>query len=130
MGAPMLLFQGVDPGTYSDYYLEQDSTGNHRTTNKRVKEGRLAFNGDGPRCVNACFEDMSGERGPGTYDYYHMYGTGAPAGPGGRGVVAHKGTNAFTNKVPLCGYIRKIDTPGVGAYSPGLDPRIQRGEAL
>ena len=30
----------------------------------------------------------------------------------------NRGTTAFTNKAPLLGYMRKIDTPGGGEYDP------------
>jgi hypothetical protein len=115
--APKLLFQhGVDPTAYSDYYLINASTGSQTSANKKVREGGIGFNSNVARCVDAAFEDRSGARGPGTYDYSHMYATSQNSGRARAG----RGTTAFTSKVPLCGHVRKIDTPGAGEYSPEL----------
>ena len=116
--APMFGIE-TDPTLYSDYYLKNSTAGRATSVNKKVQGGEMPFLSTMPRCVDPAFEDRSGARGPGTYDTYHMYGTGQK-GAGSVQSVQPKsgGTSAFTNKAPLCGHVRKIDTPGVGEYSP------------
>ena len=118
--APRLTEDG-DPTLYSDYYLQRLSVGSHQSSNRRVREGRVAFNSDDSRCGHASFEDRSGLRGPGSYDYSHLYETSVDSSA----AKAGSGTTAFTSKAPLLGYIRKIDTPGAGEY----DPRRDAGKA-
>ena len=100
-----------DPTLYADYHLQKASLGNQKSVNRRVRDGKIAFNSNSARCSHAGFEDNSPFRGPGTYSYAHLYSTAAEKSP-------TKGTNAFTNRTPLLGYIRKIDTPGAGEYDP------------
>ena len=101
-----------DPTHYSDYHLEKASLGSAKSANKYVREGKIAFDSNGPRCGDSSFEDRSPLRGPGHYDYSHIYESSVSK------TNKNKGTTAFTNKAPLLGYMRKIDTPGVGEYDP------------
>lgn len=105
------MTEDSDPTLYSDYYLDKASLGAcSRSANKSVREGRIGFNSQVPRCVDAGFEDRSPLRGPGTYDFHHLYGCGIMHG------ARQDSTTAFSNKAPLLGYIRQVDTPGVGDY--------------
>lgn len=109
------LTEDGDPTLYSDYYLEKASLGAcSRSPNKSVREGKIGFNSQVARCVDAAFEDRSPMRGPGTYDFHHLYGCGIMRD------ARQSGTTAFNNKSPLLGYIRQIDTPGVGEYEPEM----------
>jgi len=112
--APSLTEDG-DPGAYSDYHLEKASLGacNSHISNKSVREGQIGFNSRVARCVDASFDDRSGARGPGHYDFHHMYGCGVSLKS-----PSKSGTSAFTNKAPLLGYLREIHTPGSGDYRP------------
>ena len=123
--APTLTEDGVpDPGFYSDYFLEKVSTGSQVSANKKIRDSALGFNSDVARCVDSGFEDRSGLRGPGAYDFYHLYGT---AVDGGRAKdTTTRGTTAFTKSAPRCGYVRKMETPGAGNYEP-INPRLARG---
>lgn len=119
--APMMTEDG-DPTAYSDYHLDKASMGScsHQMSNRHVREGRIGFGSRVARCVDASFEDNSAEaktRGPGSYNFDHLYSCGVQRGS------TQSGTTAFTNKAPLCGYVRKSDTPGVGEYRPG---RVER----
>lgn len=110
--APRMTEETPDPSHYSDYYLKQASIGNLKTSNKHVRDGKIAFDSNGPRCGDSSFEERSPLRGPGHYDYSHLYESGVSKAD------KRKGTTAFTNKAPLLGYMRKIDTPGGGEYDP------------
>lgn len=115
--APSLTGDG-DPTAYSDYHLERASLGacSQQISNRQVRQGRIGFGSRVARCVDASFEDNSEAaklRGPGAYNSEHLYSCGSM-----HGAATQSGTTAFTNKAPLCGYVRKIDTPGVGDYRP------------
>lgn len=105
------LTEDGDPTLYSDYHLEKMSLGKIHTYNKLVSAGTIPFGTNTGR-TDADFEDRSPLRGPGSYDYHHLYGCGVMHGVGG------KGTTAFTNSAPLLGFHRNIETPGAGAYEP------------
>ena len=110
--APRMTMETPDPAHYSDYHLEKASLGSAKSANKHVRDGKIAFDSNGPRCGDSSFEDRSPLRGPGHYDYSHLYESSVSK------ANKNKGTTAFTNKAPLLGYMRKIDTPGVGEYDP------------
>ena len=110
--APKMTEETPDPSHYSDYYLKKQSIGNLKTANKHVRDGKIAFDSNGPRCGDSSFEERSPLRGPGHYDYSHLYESGVSKAD------KNRGTTAFTNKAPLLGYMRKIDTPGGGEYDP------------
>ena len=112
--APNMTEVTVDPTHYSDYYLQKESVGacSKASPNVLIRDGKLGFSSNIPRCVDAQFEDRSPLRGPGTYDYYKLYGCGVTIGA----AASNKGTTAFTNAAPLLGYIRNTDTPGAGEY--------------
>lgn len=111
--SPSLTSEG-DPTAYSDYHLEKASLGacSRQSSNSKVREGQIGFNSKVARCVDASFDDRTPLRGPGSYNYHHLYGCAMDPG------ATKSGTTAFTNTAPLCGYVRKIDTPGAGDYRP------------
>ena len=106
------LTEDGDPTLYSDYHLKKASLGTETSVNRRVREGKIAFNSNSARCGSSDYGEQTPMRGPGTYDHSHLYRTGVVKS------AARAGTTAFTNKAPLLGYIRKNDTPGAGAYNP------------
>ena len=112
------LTEDGDPTLYSDYYLINASTSTQKSRNTRVQNGKISFMSDMPRCDDPAFEDRSGARGPGTYDFHCSNLAAWEKGVSGRKATRTTGTTAFTNKAPLLGYIRKIDTPDAGEYDP------------
>ena len=103
-----------DPTAYSEYALEKASISatSRQTLNRRVQSGSIGFNTSAARCATTgCEEPL---RGPGSYDFHHLYGCGETV----RKATSASGSASFTSQSPLRGYIRKNDTPEGGAYDP------------
>lgn len=117
--APNMTYAAVDPTAYSDYYLDKDSVGacSKSSSNAQVRDGKIGFNSNVARCVDSTLTlgEKSDKRGPGTYNFDHLYNCGASDKPMSE---RKSGTTAFTSTAPLLGYVRTIDTPGSGDYHP------------
>ena len=63
--APNMTEVTVDPTHYSDYYLQKESVGacSKASPNVLIRDGKLGFSSNIPRCVDAQFEDRSPLRG-------------------------------------------------------------------
>ena len=104
----------VDPGHYADYHLDVASMFGRSTQsqNRCVSEGKIPFGSHVGRDGSGEVTTTKCNAGPGDYDFHHLYGCGVRGNP----------LSSLKSKSPLCGYVRKTDTPGVGVYSPEKVP--------
>jgi len=105
-----------DPGAYTPRVLED-----------MAPKSRTSFNRPTTECGDGSFTTRdaarphstparSQRRGPGEYDYQHIYACGRPV----NGSV--KIRSSFQSELPLGGHVRKSLTPGVGTYYPHASP--------
>ena len=109
--APKLTDEG-DPTAYADGLMGK---GIRESSNKLVREGKLPFSSNTER-EGENFGDQTPLRGPGSYDYQHLYALKVDTKQASKKV----GTTAFVNSTARLGYLRMADAglPGPVDYDP------------